>query len=556
MNKGVDKMLRDDPTPHTWQEATDNIRSGNIALKNNVRFAVSNYKYLDEKWSNIPPIRLRIKVMTQNDEKIITFRDGSYWGIVNEGASGNQWDVGYFMYLQGHEVIGQTANGTPYTWHDMGAVLRRIEYSPDGVHTYELDTMEIELGFAMLIKNDGTFEDYALYGVLYPAIATGIVYYEVNYNNTIIDDFVGIWGYPEASSDIINWLCGEQAEPEHFPGDPSGSGGATGWFISENDTIDIPPLPSIQAIDFGFSTLYNPTTAQMQSIAAWLWSDDFDENIKLNFVSPFDNIIALSLIPWGLTTVAGILRIGNVDSNIPVARVTKQYDEVDCGSINVLEYWGSFLDYNATYSIWLPYIGFRSLKPDDMVNGTIGVVYHIDILTGCVVAYIWTRKEDNIKHVLYTYSGNMNYNVAFSGANFMSMYNQQLAATTSGINNAVQSISKALSGDITGAVDLLTGQAQAKRQYETAKPDYGRGGNGSGGAGIFGIRYPYIVQCLPIGQVPDNYMSLNGVPSQTYAKLSTLTGYTEIDRVIVNTLTCTEDEQKQIVALLKEGVIL
>ena len=48
--KGVDNMpdLRDDPTPteHTWQEATDNIRSGNIALKNNKRFAVANYKYL------------------------------------------------------------------------------------------------------------------------------------------------------------------------------------------------------------------------------------------------------------------------------------------------------------------------------------------------------------------------------------------------------------------------------------------------------------------------------------------------------------------------------
>ena len=52
--------LRDDPTPreHTWQEATDNIRSGNIALKNNTRFAVSNYKYLSDKWVSIPPIRL------------------------------------------------------------------------------------------------------------------------------------------------------------------------------------------------------------------------------------------------------------------------------------------------------------------------------------------------------------------------------------------------------------------------------------------------------------------------------------------------------------------
>lgn len=551
--------LRDDPTPreHTWQEATDNIRSGNIALKNNVRFAVANYKYIDNKWSSPPPIRLRLKVMTQNDEQVITFRDGSYWGIVNEGASGNQWDVGYFMYLQGHEVIGQTANGTPYTWHSAGAVLRRIEYSPDGVHTYELDTMEIELGFAMLINNDGTFEDYALYGVLYPAIATGIVYYEVNYNKAIIDDWAGIWGYPEASSDIINWLCGEQAEPEQFPGDPSATGGGSGWFISQNDVIGIPSLPSIQAIDFGFSTIYNPTVAQMQSIAAWLWSDDFDENIKLNFVSPFDNIISISLVPMNVPSIAGILRVGNVDSNIPVNKVTQQYHEIDCGSLNVLEFWGSFLDYNAAYSIWLPFIGYRSLKPDDMVNGTIGVIYHVDILTGLVLAFIWTIKEDGIKHVLYTYTGNMNYNVAFSGANYMAMYNQQLSATVSGINNAVQSVGKALSGDITGAVDLLTGQQMAKRQYETAKPDYGRGGNGSGGAAIFGIRYPYLIQTLPIGQVPDNYGKLNGYPSQVYAKLSDLHGYTEIDRVITDTLTsCTAEEKEEIIRMLKNGVVL
>lgn len=550
--------LRDDPTPtvHTWQEATDNIRAGNVALKNNVRFSVAKYKYSPDKWESPPPIRLRVKRMTQNDEQIITFRDGSYWGIVNEGDRGNQWDIGYFMNLQGHEVIGQTANGTPYTWKSAGAVLQRIDYSPDGVHTYELDVMEAELGFAMLIENDGSFYNYALNGVLYPAVATGISYYEVNYNNTIIDSWVGTWGYPEASSDIINWLCGEQAEPEQFPGDPSATGGGSGWFISQDDVIGIPSLPSIQAIDFGFSTIYNPTTAQMQSIAAWLWSDDFDENIKLNFVSPFDNIVSISLVPMNVPSIAGILRIGNVDSNIPVNKVTQQYFEVDCGSLNVLEYWGSFLDYNAAYSIYLPFIGYRSLKPDDFVNGTIGVIYHVDILTGLVIAFVWTIKDDGIKHVLYTYTGNMNYNVAFSGANYMAMYNQQLSATVSGINNAVQSVGKALSGDITGAVDLLTGQAMAKRQYETAKPDYGRGGNGSGGAAIFGIRYPYIIQSLPIGQPPQGYNHMQGFPSQISAQLSTLSGYTEVDAVVVDTLTCSQEEKEAIYKLLKGGVYL
>lgn len=545
----------------TWREALDNVRAGNVALANNTRFSVGYYMW-SSKFNGTPPIILTVDTSgTRPNESIITFRDGSVFGFGYTGTtSGNFFNVYCFTNIKGYEPIGQTVAGSDYNWiSEYGAITYIERQTPQGL-TEVVNITKYGLAFVIPVDSSGQIitDEYYMMVVTYPINGMGALGlpWTFNYNDNIPWEQRSEFGYLQSESHVVDFLAGEQAEPEHFPGDPSGSGGGTGWFISENDTIDIPPLPSIQAIDFGFSTLYNPTTAQMQAIAAWLWSDDFDENIKLNFVSPFENIIALSLIPWGLTTVAGILRIGNVDSGIPVARVVKQYDEVNCGSINVLEYWGSFLDYNATYSIWLPYIGFRSLKPDDMVNGTIGVVYHIDILTGCVVAYIWTIKEDGIKHVLYTYSGNMNYNVAFSGANFMSMYNQQLAATTSGINNAVQSIGKALSGDITGAVDLITGQAQAKRQYETAKPDYGRGGNGSGNAGIFGIRYPYIVQCLPIGQVPDNYMSLNGVPSQTYAKLSTLSGYTEIDRVIVNTLTCTEDEQKQIVALLKEGVIL
>lgn len=562
--------LRDDPTPtvHTWREATDNIRVGNIALKDNTRFAVANFKYLSDKWASIPPIRLRLKVMTQNDEQIITFRDGSYWGIVNEGASGNQWDIGYFMYLQDHEVIGQTANGTPYTWKSMGAVLRRIEYSPDGVHTYELDTMEVELGFAMLINNDGSYKDYALYGVLYPAIATGIVYYEVNYNNAIIDDLVGIWGYPEASSDIINWLCGEQAEPEQFPGDPSGSGGGTGWFISRNDSIDLPPFPTIQAIDLGFVSIYNPKdAATCQAIASWLWSDDFDEAIKLNYASPFENIQCIATVPLYVDSTTAILHVGNVDSNIPCPKIyaPNQFKHVSCGSINVLEYWGSFLDYNAAYSIWLPFIGYRALRPDDFVNGNLSVDYYVDLLTGNCMCFIGATKEDNIYHILYTYTGNVFYNCSFSGANFMAMYNQQLSATSSGISNAVQSLgqigSSLASGNLYGAAgglaNLLTGQAMAQRQYDTAKPDYGRGGNGSGNAGYFGRRKPYLIQTLPIGQPPDNYEAYQGVPSMITAELGDLTGYTEVETVICDTLNkCTQDEKNTIISLLKSGVII
>lgn len=549
----------------TWREALDNVRAGNVALIDNTRFSVGRYMW-SSKFYGTPPIILDIDTSGNNpNESVITFRDGSVFGFGYKGTtSGNFFDVYCFTNIKGHEPIGQTVCGSDYNWiSEYGAITYFERQSPQGL-TEVVNITKYGLAFVIPVDSSGQIitDEYYMLQVTHPingVAAIGGVPWTFSYSDSIPWEQRNEFGYPQYESYVVDFLAGEQAEPEHFPGDPSGSGGGTGWFISRNDTIDIPPDPTIQAIDFGFVSIYNPKDiSTCRAIATWLWSDDFDEAIKLNYVSPFDNIQAIAIVPLYVTSTTAILRVGNVDSGIVCPKINSpnQFVHVDCGSVDILEYWGSFLDYNATYSIWLPFIGFRSLKPDDMVNGKLGVYYKVDLLTGNCMCYVWAIKEDGIKHVLYIYTGNVFYNCSFSGANFMAMYNQQLAATTSGISNAVQSIGKALSGDITGAVDLITGQAQAKRQYETAKPDYGRGGSGTGNAGYFGNRKPYIVQCLPIGQAPDNYTELNGVPSQIYAKLSTLSGYTEIDRVIVNTLTCTEDEQKQIVALLKEGVIL
>ena len=194
------------------------------------------------------------------------------------------------------------------------------------------------------------------------------------------------------------------------------------------------------------------------------------------------------------------------------------------------------------------------------------IKYLIDLLTGQAVAEVGcvpvnpeTGEEDKLS-VLYSFPCNIYYNMAFSGANFISQYNQQLSATANGINNAVQSVGKALSGDIIGGVTgLLTGQATAKREYETAKPDYGRGGNNSGNVGCFSCRYPYIVQSLPVTQVPKDYAKLNGIPIEDTYKLSDLIGkgYTEIETANVSQLTnCTDSEKDEILTLLKGGVYL
>lgn len=552
----------------TWREALDNVRLGHVALDNNRRFTVVEFigAYTNRFYNPPDPYStLTVDVGTDaelNDD-FLYFKNGNYFGI--EYLGGNT--LAMFAYIEGAEVVGNTqVSGKPCTFYATKGIRLTFDISytlpgpPPSTITIPITVTKYSETFTYPDRQ-WIDQDYIMY-TDYAAEGYNREYsynYKPDFNYSLDEgaiSFYGEYGYPNAQP-IVDFLAGEESAPPAYPGDPSATGGGSGWYYATNDTIDIPNFPSIQAIDFGFSAIYNPSVSDMQSIARWLWSDDFEQNIKLNYTDPFNNIIVIAMVALDITSVPSYFRIGNVESEIAVPRVTRQYLELDCGSVNVGEYWAGFLDYDASYTIWLPFIGYRSIKPDDMVNGIIGVVYHIDLLTGSAVCFIWSRKKDGIKHVLYTYSCNIFYNVAFSGANFINMYNQQLSATVSGISNAVQSAGQLASGDIIGGItNLLTGSATAQRQYETAKPDYGRGGNSGGNSGLFSIRYPYLIQSLPIGQAPANYNKLHGIPSQIYSKLSDLTGYTEIDAINLDDIEASSAEKSELLNIMKSGFYL
>ena len=556
----------------TWTQALDNVRTGGVRLKNNVPFTVAKFysHSSGEKFTTLPDIVLKVNNNNIANESRCEFKDGGYFGIeyINTDARIN---FALFVNIPDYEVIGQTERGTPYTWIVYGTMPLYFTVNIGG-NTVPVYYRDFALSFAIPVNSSGGFDPYVMWYVVYPTRATNETYmyeWNVNYNEDLPWSTFGEFGQPQDNSHVVDFLAGDSNPATEYPSDPSTTGGGNGSFIYRNEEVLIPPEPDLQAIDFGFNTIYSPlpedTITTMQRIATWLWSDDFDENIKMNYISPFDNILAIAIVPTNVvgSTRNAIMRIGNVDSDIGTLKVIDQFKLVDCGVLDMDEVWGGFLDYNATYTIWLPYIGYRSMKSSDVMNCKLNIVYRCDCLTGAITCWILsynktTDGNNELWHVLYTYTGNMFYNVAFSGANFMSLYNQQLSATTSGINNAVQSLGQIASGNILGGVaGLFTGQAEAKRQDETAKPEYGRGGNGGGNSGFFAHRKPYIVESLPIASTPKNYKSLQGIPSQIFAKLSTLTGYTEIESANVSQLTnCTDSEKDEILTLLKGGVYL
>ena len=241
-------------------------------------------------------------------------------------------------------------------------------------------------------------------------------------SETITSDFpiVDLSGVAQTNDTIFSAIAAQSSLgvgqlPEDDPyseGGESGSGGGGGTFDFTSTSIPVPGLPNIGAFATGFLTLYKPTAAELATLANYMWSGAFDlDNFRKLVANPMDAILGLHIVPTisgHPSSAAATLQVGNISTGISMDRVTEQYYELDCGTINILPKWGAYLDY-APYSkltLYLPYIGFVPISPDDCMGGNIKVVYHVDILSGACCAYVYcasNRGQDT--HVLYTYTG-------------------------------------------------------------------------------------------------------------------------------------------------------
>lgn len=321
-------------------------------------------------------------------------------------------------------------------------------------------------------------------------------------------------------------------------------GGGNTIFGGASDSVDIPPLPTASASDAGFITLFNPSLAQLNNLANYMWSDLFSlDTFKKIFADPMDCILGLSIVPVkpasaGTSTV----KIGNVSTDVSMNKTSSQYVAVDCGTIDVKEYWGAYLDY-APYTqceIYLPYVGTKHISVDDVMNKAVRVVYHVDILSGACNAYV--KCGDS---VLYTFVGQCSSSIPISGNDW-----------TNVLNGAISVAGKlGLAMATGGATALMSGLGAASSIISSSKPTVERSGAMSSTGGLLGIQKPYLILTRPKQALPENQNKYTGYPSFITMALSDCTGYTEIDSIHLENMICTDEEAQEIENLLKSGVI-
>lgn len=417
----------------------------------------------------------------------------------------------------------------------------------------------------------------------------------------------------------------EPSDDPYSPGGTTGPGGGTGTHDPySSDHIGFNMLPEVSAVGTGFLSLWSPTEQQMLDLSEYMWNAN---PLTLDFwrrliADPIQLIYGLNIIPLSLQD-AGLIGgtesvvVGMINTGIKMDYLTSQWVELDCGTIDIEETWGAYLDYDpyTKLDIYLPYIGYRPLRVDDFMPGVIHVKYKIDLLTGACCAQILSTKsnehDDTLDSVIYQFTGNCATQIPVTATQYADAVRSAISlaaaigtvgllagagASAAGATGAAGAaimpgvdpvgllnppglvpVESELFGTMsqynfmtaasdTGAVlksaggtlknvGMIHAGASAVENVMGIKPSVQRSGAIGGAAGMLGTQTPYLIFTRPRQAVPENQSKYTGYPSFMTKRLSELTGFTQIQAIHLESIPCTANELAEIDALLKSGVI-
>lgn len=306
----------------------------------------------------------------------------------------------------------------------------------------------------------------------------------------------------------------------------------------DSDPIEVDDLPSA-VVSGGLFGIYEMTNQQLTWLKNELVDPSFIESLARAVTSPWDYVISLKAIPTVFPAYTSPLQIGNKTISMQTnPKLLNGYmKDIDCGSVAIPKFFGSFLDWSPYTSItaYLPFIGYVSLAVDKFIGNHVKLKYRVDVVSGDCVVFV-----SNDEGLICTYAGNCAYTLP-------------LRANDS--NQLFGGLKSALAGLATGNI----GQLEAGTMQIAGgvmKPNMVNMSGLSANSGAMGNRKPYLIIERPVIALPKTYGYQKGYRSGISAKLSTLRGFTRVEAIHLDDLAATDVEKADIVATLNTGVIL
>ena len=313
--------------------------------------------------------------------------------------------------------------------------------------------------------------------------------------------------------------------------------------VPNNPTPDSPKPPSIiGGTATGMISIYNPTKAELSSFSSYLWSNNFLDNFLKIFQNPMDAVIGLHILyATPITGGRNNIIVGYLDSGVASDIVTKQYTEIDCGTVNVSELYGNATDYEPYTKVacYLPFVGIVPLKTDDVMGKKVNIKYGVDVLTGTCLATITVTNLKGVTIAMYTFTGNCAVQLPLSGGNYSGV-----------IRGLVGMVGSVAVGGAIGAIGAVGSALNSKL-------DVAHSGSIGSNAGAMGVRKPYLIITRTEPNDALNYNRYYGFPSNKAVSLKSCLGYTKVKEVHAESIdNATITEKNEIENILKSGVII
>ena len=365
-------------------------------------------------------------------------------------------------------------------------------------------------------------------------------------------------------------------------GDTSGPAGGGGDYPTQSDTTkpEDPNASGIDAIGTGFVELYNPTKAQVKAFNNYLFSESITEEIskmlKKLIADPLDYIVFIAMCHFtpNRSDVNEEITFCGLSTDIFARVVKPQFQQIDCGKIDLAEPTHSFMDYGgfAKAQIFIPYVGFRELPIDEIMGSRLGLVYNVDLLTGCFVAQVTvdrpTRPQfprdatPGYNTIISQYEGNCYEFLPISSTDFRNIF--------SGMLSVASGVGSMLTGNAIGGLGSMASGVMSM------KGNVNRSGQATSSYGYVGRQRAFLLLSRPFQSIPANFGAYEGYPSNMRMTIGACSGssgngysdgYIETDPETVwgdnitytyenTTITAFDDEMAEIKELFDKGVIV
>lgn len=358
--------------------------------------------------------------------------------------------------------------------------------------------------------------------------------------------FQTLGGEPESEETSEEFGPASDIDGGYNDGFPHGS------FDDSSDEIGLDAKPTVGVSTAGFIRCYKVNQGDLDDFGEKLFPDPETVPVteRLWFTTAYskliDYVIDCHVIPTSISgaTVEG-LKVGwKTFNDIQLARATEDYVDIDCGTIEIEEYWRNFLDFGNVFAeIYIPFYGFVPIDSEYWNGGKLNLKYRFNIVDGSFQAKLFSTssKSKLTNSLIGQYGGVCCLHLPITGLQYANVITGILAG---GANIAIG----AASGNYGGIPNQLANMA-------ALRPENPMSNGYSATTSFLAHRTPYLVIKRAVAQFSTRYNKENGFPLNVARTLSSVHGFTVIDKPVLN-IACNDAEYNELVQLLKSGIIL